>query len=75
MLFRSNNADLDYGEAVDYCKNLKLGGFSNWRLPEIEELQGISDPSSNVPANRPDVVALHIPGVPGPTRACQLVIG
>lgn len=63
-----NNADLDFDQAVDYCKNLKLGGYSNWRLPEIDELKGISDPSANVPANRPDIVALHIPGQPGPVH-------
>jgi hypothetical protein len=63
-----NDADLDFNQAVDYCKNLKLGGFSDWRLPEIEELTGISDPSANVPTNRPDVVALHIPGQPGPAH-------
>jgi hypothetical protein len=63
-----NDADLDFDQAVDYCKNLKLGGYSNWRLPEIDELKGISDSSANVPANRPDLVALHIPGVPGPAH-------
>jgi hypothetical protein len=34
----------------------------------MEELKGIYDPSSNVPVNRPDLVALHIPGVPGPAH-------
>ena len=63
-----NNADLDFDHASDYCKSLKLGGYSDWRLPEIEELTGISDPSANVPVNRPDVVALHIPGQPGPAH-------
>jgi len=63
-----NNADLDFDQAVDYCKNLKLGGYSNWRLPEIGELQGISDLSANVPANRPDLVALHLPGWPAPVH-------
>jgi len=63
-----NNADLTFDQAVDYCKNLKLGGYSNWRLPEIEELKGISDPSANVPVNRPDVAALHIPGQPAPAH-------
>ena len=63
-----NNADLDFDQAVDYCKNLKLGGYSNWRLPEIDELEGLSDPSANVPFNRPDLVALHIPGMPGPAH-------
>jgi hypothetical protein len=63
-----NDADLTFDQAVEYCKNLKLDGYSNWRLPEIEELKGISDPSANVPANRPDIVALHIAGQPGPVH-------
>ncbi len=60
-----NAADLDFGGAVAYCKNLNRAGFSDWRLPEMDELKGIYDPSSNVPVNRPDLVALNIPGVPG----------
>ena len=69
MWTRSDNAaDLDFGGAVAYCKNLNRAGFSDWRLPEMEELKGIYDPSSNVPVNRPDLVALHIPGVPGPAH-------
>ena len=63
-----NDADLDFNQAVGYCKNLKLGGFSNWRLPEIEELKDISDPSANVPVNRPVVAAMHIPGQPAPAH-------
>jgi len=26
-------------DAVDYCKNLKEGGHSDWRLPNIDELR------------------------------------
>lgn len=63
-----NNEDLTFDQAVDYCKSLKLGGYSNWRLPEIRELTGISEPSANVPVNRPDVAALHIPGQPAPAH-------
>ena len=63
-----NNADVDYDQAISYCKNLSRGGFSDWRLPAIEEIKGIYDPTLNVPVNRPDLVALHIPGVPGPAH-------
>lgn len=69
MWTRNDNvADLDFGGAVAYCKNLNRAGFSDWRLPEMDELKGIYDPSLNVPVNRPDLVALHIPGVPGPAH-------
>ena len=27
-----------YEEAVRFCKNLKLGGYSNWRLPRAQDL-------------------------------------
>jgi hypothetical protein len=33
---------------MDYCRNLQLGGHSDWRLATIDELQGIYDPGANV---------------------------
>ena len=32
---------MNWQEAMDYAKNLKLGGFNDWRLPTIEELKAI----------------------------------
>ncbi|MFA6795981.1 MAG: DUF1566 domain-containing protein [Bacilli bacterium] len=32
-----------WSEAVDYCDNLELDGFTEWRLPTAEELFSISD--------------------------------
>lgn len=32
-----------HGDAVDYCEELKFAGYSNWRLPEIEEYESIVD--------------------------------
>lgn len=41
-----NGKDLNWNEATSYCANLKLGGYSGWRLPSIDELRGIYDPGS-----------------------------
>jgi hypothetical protein len=30
-------------DALSYCANLDLGGFQDWRLPDIIELQSIVD--------------------------------
>lgn len=32
-------------KAIEYCENLTLSGFSNWRLPTVEEYQTIIDKS------------------------------
>ena len=34
---------LAHKEAVEYCENLSFSGYSNWRLPEIEEFKLIVD--------------------------------
>jgi hypothetical protein len=37
----SNNTD--WNGAIDYCESLELDGYSNWRLPNINELRSIVD--------------------------------
>ena len=32
-------------DAIDYCDNLTLGGYSNWHLPNYNELWGVADRS------------------------------
>jgi hypothetical protein len=36
--------------ATTYCSNLSLGGFSDWRLPSLEELKGIVRKSVSNPS-------------------------
>jgi hypothetical protein len=36
---------LHWDDAKSYCQNLRLAGRSDWRLPTIDELRGIDDPS------------------------------
>jgi TIR domain-containing protein/uncharacterized protein DUF1566 len=41
---RHNNEDINWIKASEYAKNLSLGGYADWRLPTIEELERLSDP-------------------------------
>lgn len=39
MWQRGNSVDMTEYEAENYCSNLTLGGFNDWRLPNITELR------------------------------------
>jgi len=44
---QDNGGNMNYwNDAKSFCANLKLGGYSDWRLPSFEELQSINDPRS-----------------------------
>lgn len=42
-----NGADVDLAGANSYCQNLRLMGYSDWRLPAIEEMENIYDRSAH----------------------------
>ena len=46
---QDNGSDVNWNQANAYCSNLRLGGYSDWRLPTIDELQAIYDPSIEIP--------------------------
>lgn len=49
MWTRASNADkIDWPQAVAYCHGMRLGGYSDWRLLEIDELAALYDPSQPV---------------------------
>lgn len=46
---RDNGQDLTWKQAMKYCHDLQLAGYSNWRLASIGELEGIYDKDANAP--------------------------
>jgi len=40
---KDNGKDVSWKKAMKYCRDLRLAGYSDWRLANIGELQGIYD--------------------------------
>jgi hypothetical protein len=45
---KDNGSNVNWQKARIYCQNLRLGGYSDWRLPAIDELSEIYDSRINV---------------------------
>ncbi len=48
--FESANEVGDFWTAIEYCKNLSLGGYNDWRLPNAKELFFITDREKSSPS-------------------------
>src|ERR1035441_6091180 len=46
---RDNGEDVSWKKAVKYCQDLRLNGYSDWRLASLGELQGIYDKNVESP--------------------------
>ena len=46
---KDSGKDVSYKNAVKYCRDLRLAGYSDWRLPTLGELEGIYNKSTNSP--------------------------
>jgi hypothetical protein len=40
---KDNGSSISPTQGNQYCRNLRLGGYSDWRLPTIDELEAIYD--------------------------------
>lgn len=50
QLVESDAATMNWKAALDYCENLILAGYDDWRLPNSKELQSIVDYKAYDPA-------------------------
>jgi hypothetical protein len=66
-----NGKDITWGKGIKYCSNLCLAGYSDWRLPTIEELSGIYDGSGFTDPHPKDVM----PVLAGRTKGGLLLTG
>jgi hypothetical protein len=46
---KDNGRDVSWKHAVRYCRDLRLAGYSDWRLATLAELEGIYDKNANAP--------------------------
>jgi hypothetical protein len=47
-----NGSGVSWSQAAYYCRSLSLGGLRDWRLPSIEELQGLVGATVNASGYR-----------------------
>ena len=50
---KDSGKDVYWYQAKKYCRNLRLAGYTDWRLATIDELQGIFDWSASAPGLNP----------------------
>ena len=44
---QDNGENIDWDQASKYAEQLRLGGYSDWRLPMIDELEKLYDPQNS----------------------------
>jgi hypothetical protein len=64
---KDNGKDVSWRGAMKYCHDLRLDGYSDWRLANMAELQGIYDKTVEVaglsgPAKTPEAFTWHVKG-------------
>lgn len=55
---RDNGLDVEWAEAADYCATLEHGGWTDWRLPTLAELEAIEAMWSLRPYKTADPIGL-----------------
>ena len=43
-----NTTTLNWNDAIDYCEAMNIGGYDDWRMPNINELFSITDKQKTI---------------------------
>ena len=46
---KDTGRDVSWQKATKYCRDLRLAGYSDWRLASLGEMEGIYDKNANAP--------------------------
>lgn len=55
-----NGKDITWKEAKLYCENYQAGGYTDWRLPTLDELEGLYDEQKDRPAKCTNSSNIHL---------------
>lgn len=56
---KDNGKDIKWQDAKIYCDNYKGGGYTDWRLPKLDELEELYDEHKNQPAKCTNGNSIH----------------
>ena len=60
---KDNGEDVSFNEARSYCSRLDLDGFTDWRLPTLDELKAIYDKSQSKTYKAKGPIELEMPTI------------
>ena len=56
MWQQATAGEWNWDKAMSYCKRLSLAGYTDWRLPDLDELKTLVDLNQNPPIQNPPMI-------------------
>ena len=55
---KDNGEKINWASAVSYCADFRAGGFTDWRMPTLDELEGLYDDDSTQQMHLTELISL-----------------